>query len=229
MKKFQLTANQLKTIAIVAMLLDHIAWLFLPSQWIGAQIIHFFGRLTAPIMCFFIAEGYHYTSNRKKYLGRLLLFAVISHIPYVLCFAYPWYRATSILWSLSMGLLSLCIVKKEIIKPWLKILGFIACCLLAYHGDWSYRPVLWITVFGLFKSDFKKQMIAFSVIGLLTYVLDVQTWYTMGIFLVIPLLCLYKGSRGGNQPWQKWLFYIFYPAHLFLLYFLRIILYNMSN
>lgn len=229
MKNLKLTANQLKLIAIIAMLLDHIAWLFLPSQWVGAKLLHAFGRTTAPIMCYFIAEGYHYTSNRKKYLGRLLLFSAISHFPYVFCFAYPWYQTTSVIWSLAMGLLALCHLKNEKINIWLKMAGFLVCCLLAYPGDWSYRPVLWIVAFGLLKGDFKKQVLAFSVIALITYVLPAGRLYTLGIFLVIPLLWAYNGKRGSNKPWAKWMFYLFYPAHLFLLYFLRIFLYNMAN
>lgn len=232
----ELTGNQLKTIAIIAMLLDHIAWLFLPTQSIWGQLLHAFGRTTAPIMCFFIAEGYRYTSNRKKYLGRLLLFAAISHFPYVLCFQYAWYAKTSVFWSLAMGLVALWIIKHEKIADGWKIAGFLLCCLLAYPGDWSYRPVLWIVAFGLLKGDFKKQMLAFAAIALITYVLPsgilqntTGYLYTLGIFLVIPLLWLYRGKRGSNQSWQKWIFYIFYPLHLFLLYFLRIFLYNMAN
>lgn len=233
MERKELTANQLKTIAIMAMLFDHIAWLFVPTQSVWGQLLHAFGRTTAPIMCFFIAEGFHYTSNVKKYIGRLLLFAIISHFPYVLCFAYPWYRATSVMWTLAMGLIALWIVKHERISAGLKITGFLLCCLLAYPGDWSYRPVLWIVAFGLLKGDFKKQMLAFGAIALMTYLLPggilanpTGNLYTLGIFLVIPLLWMYRGRKGEKGKWQKWFFYVFYPAHLLILYFFRIILYK---
>ena len=82
MKK-PLNSNTLKYIAIVAMLIDHIAWAFVPFSSVLGQIMHFIGRFTAPMMCYFIAEGYFYTRNVKKYIVRIGIFAVISQIPFV--------------------------------------------------------------------------------------------------------------------------------------------------
>ncbi|MDE5858902.1 MAG: conjugal transfer protein TraX, partial [Oscillospiraceae bacterium] len=78
-----LSANTLKYIAIVAMLIDHIAWCFVDTYSFWGQIMHIIGRITAPIMCYFIAEGYHYTRDVKKYLLRLGVFAIISWFPFI--------------------------------------------------------------------------------------------------------------------------------------------------
>ena len=83
MRRFHLNVNQLKIIAIVAMTIDHIAAVFLPEGPLKV-VLRCIGRLAAPIMCYMIAEGYYHTSNRKRYLGRLILFAVISHFAYCL-------------------------------------------------------------------------------------------------------------------------------------------------
>ena len=79
MKK--LNSNHLKVIAIIAMTIDHIADLIYPGMPnnIISNILHIIGRLTAPIMFFFICEGFYYTKNLKKYILRLFLFAIISH------------------------------------------------------------------------------------------------------------------------------------------------------
>ena len=79
-----LNRNTLKYIAIIAMLLDHIAMLlFTKNSNIALySTFRFIGRLTAPIMCYFIAEGFYYTHSRKKYGERLALFAVISQFAY---------------------------------------------------------------------------------------------------------------------------------------------------
>ena len=76
-----LNSNQLKLIAIIAMTVDHLTWVIWPGYQTGwpQLALHCVGRITAPIMWFFIAEGYHYTHSFKKYALRLLLFAVISH------------------------------------------------------------------------------------------------------------------------------------------------------
>ena len=68
-----LDANAIKLIAIIAMTVDHITWAIFPGTQAVWYVfaLHVVGRLTAPIMWFFIAEGYHYTHNIKKYLLRL--------------------------------------------------------------------------------------------------------------------------------------------------------------
>ena len=74
-------SNHLKLIAIIAMTIDHATDLIYPG--FPAEplpfALHFIGRLTAPIMWFFVCEGYHYTKNVKKYMLRLGIFAIISH------------------------------------------------------------------------------------------------------------------------------------------------------
>ena len=63
-----LDANALKLIAIAAMTVDHVAWLLFPGYPAAAVpvIMHIIGRITCPIMCFFIAEGFYHTHDRKK-------------------------------------------------------------------------------------------------------------------------------------------------------------------
>ena len=80
-------------------MLDHAATVFLADTAPAALFFHAVGQIAAPIMCFFIAEGYAYTSNLKKYLLRLFIAAVISHVPYALCFKFTvwefWYVTVS--------------------------------------------------------------------------------------------------------------------------------------
>ena len=86
MKK--LNSNNLKLIAIIAMSIDHIADLLYPGMQnnIVCIIMHIIGRLTAPIMFFFICEGFYYTHDIKKYIERLFIFSIVSHFAY--CFAF---------------------------------------------------------------------------------------------------------------------------------------------
>lgn len=70
-RKLSLNATQIKTIAIIAMLIDHIAWAFIPTNSLLGQIMHCIGRITAPTMCYFIAQGYLHTSSFSRYLRRL--------------------------------------------------------------------------------------------------------------------------------------------------------------
>lgn len=83
MKRISLNRNQMKYLVIVAMLIDHIAWSFVPMHTVLGQIMHFIGRLTGPTMAYFLAEGYLHTRNVKKYVTRLGIFALLSWIPFI--------------------------------------------------------------------------------------------------------------------------------------------------
>lgn len=84
-KKF-LNSNAIKLIAIIAMTIDHIAWAVYPgySTEPGAIVMHIIGRITCPIMCYCIAEGFHYTHDVKKYTLRLLILH-LSHMFLICC------------------------------------------------------------------------------------------------------------------------------------------------
>ena len=79
-EKKPLSSNAIKLIAIAAMTVDHIAWAVFPGypKEFLPLLMHLIGRITCPIMCYCIAEGYHYTRNIRKYTARLFVFALIS-------------------------------------------------------------------------------------------------------------------------------------------------------
>lgn len=128
-----LNANTLKFIAVLAMVLDHAATVFLADTAPAALFFHAVGQIAAPIMCFFVAEGYAHTSNLKKYLLRLFIAAVISHVPYALCFKFTvwefWY-VTGVLWGLFLGLLAVTLWKRLRAPVWVRLLLLGLCCLL---------------------------------------------------------------------------------------------------
>ena len=77
-----LDRRQLKLIAICAMVCDHFAWGFVDFMTPLGQSMHVIGRLTLPIMCFFVAEGYRHTSSVREYIKRMLFFWAVSIIPF---------------------------------------------------------------------------------------------------------------------------------------------------
>ena len=143
-KKIGLNSNQIKVIAIIAMTIDHVTWLLFPGcqkiWWV--MLLHVIGRLTAPIMWFFIAEGFHYTGNVKKYITRLFVFAVISHFAYnfaggISFIPNGFFNMTSVMWSLAWSVVLMVIFTTELIPKWGKILLIIAICLITFPSDWS--------------------------------------------------------------------------------------------
>lgn len=226
-----LSANKLKLIAVLAMVADHCTTLFLPPHSPLSFALHAAGQLAAPIMCFFIAEGFRHTSNLRRYLGRLLLSALLSHVPYALCFNFHPLRvwtATSIMWSLFLGLLALALWQRTQ-SFILRLLTVMCCALLAYSANWNYIAVLWILAFGLFRDSPRKKWLAFSAVSLLfflQYFLHgslTSLWLRPFVLLAIPVLRLYSGARGRRSRALQWGYYLFYPLHFIILYILRIL------
>ena len=227
MKK--LNSNHLKLIAIIAMTIDHIADLIYPGMPnnIISNILHIIGRLTAPIMFFFICEGFYYTKNLKKYILRLFLFAIISHFAY--CFAFginyiPFssgniFNQTSIMWSLAWSVVALYIIYKTNLKEWQKWILIILINIITFSSDWSCIAVMSILSMYSNRGNLKKQIISMSF-WILIYGL-----ITLGVLLVYPLLNVYNGKK-GKLNWMKWFFYIYYPLHLIVIGILRITIYG---
>lgn len=236
-----LNSNQLKLIAIIAMTVDHIAWAMFdgyPTALLPL-VMHIIGRLTCPIMCYFIAEGYHYTRNINKYTFRLFAFAFVSHFAYIFASNdfvdfksfIPFYygnflNQTSVMWSLAWGLVMLRIADSKRIKSIYKVLLVILICIITLPSDWSCIAALCIMAIGTNRGDFRKQMswmIFYVALYSLVYFFAIDKVYgvlQMGVVLSIPVIAMYNGKRGKNpkiNKFMKWFFYIFYPAHLFVI------------
>ncbi len=232
-----LSGNALKIIAIIAMTIDHLTWLLFPGFVEGPIpiILHVIGRITAPVMMFFVSEGYHYTRSRKKYLGRLLLFAAISHVPYSMFSSFnfiPGVPTTSVIWPFAMGVLALMIKNGDIlpsVNRWQRTALIMLCFILALPSDWSTPAALAIFYMAGHKGNFRQQMLAMAQVlaayGIICGFLFAPVYGLIHLGIVIPILLLtfYNGSRGmlGGKT-MKWLFYIYYPAHLLILGVIKI-------
>ena len=134
-KKRGINSFTLHILAMLFMLCDHLwATLFPAQEWLTC-----IGRLAFPIFAFMIAEGCYYTSNVKKYMQRLFLFAVISEIPFNLIMGssaiYPFHQ--NVLWTFLLGLLSIQIIEKakKKQKQWILLL---IICLVLFISAWNH-------------------------------------------------------------------------------------------
>jgi len=232
-KGFSLSRNTLKYITMVSMFIDHATWTFIGPSNLSAQILHMIGSLTAPIVFFFIAEGYTHTKSVKKYLLRLFIAAIVSHIPYALWdYGSIFTIHTSVMATLFLALLAITAWDKIANIP-LRLLAVAALCALAFYTDWSYYGVIYCLAFYVFRGNFKKQ--AISIVCLCLYVFvslyfiefnDMsfieyfkEYYFQFAQLLTIPLLAGYNGKKSsGGSAGGKWLFYIFYPVHLLVIY-----------
>ena len=237
-----LNASQIKLIAIIAMTVDHLTWAFFPGTdptWYVFGL-HIIGRLTAPLMWFFISEGCHYTRNIWKYAGRIFLFAIISHFAYNFASGIPFvpfsngsiFNQTSVLWSLALAVVAVAIYRSEQFPKALKFPAILLMSILGFPSDWSSIAVMCPFFLYQHRGNFKKQAIDFVVWTLMyaiVYFFFLDKLYgvlQLFTFLTIPILAQYNGERGRRVPGTKWLFYIYYPAHLVIIGILRIVLHG---
>lgn len=225
-----LSGNALKVIAILAMTTDHLAWVGIetyeqaetPMQY----FLHIIGRLTAPMMIFFVAEGYHHTHDFRRYLRRMMILAIVSHFAF--CYfnmsgfnplENTIFNATSIAWPLMWGLIFLKTWDTERWPLWLKVLITLVGCALTFTSDWSCAAPLAILMIGRSRNDFYKQMmwmmliISLYAVGFFIFNNQVYGMLHMACWLAVPLLGLYNGQR-GQWKWLSKFFYFYYPFHM---------------
>lgn len=238
--------NHLKIIALITMTIDHIAWLIYPGYQtnIISVLLHIIGRLAFPIFAYCIAEGYHYTHNVNKYMKRLLILAIISHIPYMMASTtfqkYGWQsiipfstgtgierflNQTSVIWSYFIGLVILQISSNNKYKK-VQIPLIIVLCLLSFPSDWSCIGSLIVVAIASNRNNPKKQILSsylFIILYSLVYYFAISKVYgliQLCTILAVPIIYLYNGKKGDNKKVNnimKWLFYIYYPLHLFII------------
>lgn len=236
-----LNSNHLKLIAIIAMTVDHIADLLYPGfpNHPIAILLHIVGRITAPMMWFFVCEGFYYTKNLKKYLCRMFVFAILSHFAY--CFAFGIHfipfthgvlNQTSVIWPLFWAIVVLWIFCSDNkLKDWQKYLLLIVINLITFPSDWSCIAVMAILSMYSNRNNLKKQMVGMLfwvlIYAVVSFFFVNQTYaiVQLGVVLVYPFLKQYNGQK-GKAKWLKWFFYLYYPLHLIIVGVLRIVLYG---
>ena len=219
-----LSSFALKIIAIVGMTLNHAAYIFYPYLPFEAQCIMLaVGGVTFPVMAFLLVEGYRHTSNIRKYARRLLVFALVSEVPYWLFLSHE----GNVLFTLLLGLAALYLYDRMERRAafWLAFAVIVAASALC---DWGVLGVVMILMIRAIPD--RRQRVVYPILvpvasmGLprasaLMSTLDLvhlpfMLYAVIGCTAAIPLLLSYNGRRG--RP-LKYFFYAYYPAHILVL------------
>lgn len=227
-----LNALQLKILAMIFMVMDH-AWATLPG---GGEWLTCVGRIAFPIFSFLIAEGYAHTRDPEAYLRRMLLWAVITEIPFNFItaggFVNPLHQNVLFTFALSMFIIGrmekardrggvLAVVG---VAAWLGIgyvLGF-----LTFVDFFGYGVVM-TAAFWLFRRNRLAQFLMIAAINVLLMEGRVYPVTLFGLECSIPQqafallafipIWLYNGERGPDNKLIRRLCYAFYPAHMVVL------------
>lgn len=256
-----LTGNSLKVIAVLSMVVDHLCkiifqWL-LSNHW-GVMVdngqmsweqfqkidnfirfdLQSIGTIAFPLFCFLLAEGFQHTKNKKRYVGLMFIFALISEIPFDIGFfsqysqmegTFPFYlKYQNVFFTLFLGLLTLVCLerlscKSEVRTDKIKsaILQVICVATLALVAelircDYGMQGILFIVAFYICRNHRIYQVLLF----LLAYMGATGNQPPLFTILACLLILLYNGKRGKLK--LKYFFYVFYPAHIFILYLIQI-------
>lgn len=233
LKKLQfLSGAQLKLIAIISMLVDHVnKGLIYPnltsSQGFLATISDIFdiiGRIAFPLFCFMLVEGFYKTGSRKKYLLNLLIFGVISEVPFDMSTTASFFNKNwnNVMFSLALVLVTIWII--DILKVKMqnrpKVLWYLVSFLIVavmstvsmlLALDYEHHAILIGYFFYLFY-NMPLFAIPFGYASMYT-----EPWSLLGFGLTLT----YNGKRGKQS---KMLGYWFYPIHMLIIGILRLYL-----
>ena len=222
-----LNGFHLKLIAICTMLIDHMGYTLFP----GVMWLRCVGRVAFPIFCFLIAEGCVYTHDRKKYAARLLLFALLSEIPYNLMNSGMIWDPydQNVLWTLLTGALVCWLIDWALKKctPLSFVLTGAAMVaaywlLEAFRTDYGGWGMLLVAAFygvhrapsgAVVKMIAQAFGLAFFSLGVMGGYLSIELWSLVSL----APIWLYNGQRGFSHKAVQYGFYAFYPVHILIL------------
>ncbi len=232
-KNFQfLSGAGLKLIAIISMLADHVnkalIYPYLESNHgflaFISDVFDIIGRIAFPLFCFMLVEGYFKTRNRKKYLLNLLLFGVISEVPFDMFTTASFFNMNwnNVMFTLALVLVTVWIIDtlKEKMQKRSKALWYLVSILIvlgmcivsmSLSLDYEHHAILIGYFFYLFH-DMPVFAIPFGYASMFK-----EPWALLGFGLTLT----YNGERGKQH---KMLYYWFYPVHLLILGLLRLYL-----
>lgn len=238
--RFGLSSFGLKVIAVITMFIDHFAYIFCPENESLYLVLRSIGRISFPIFCFLLVEGFFHTKSRLDYGIRLGVFALISEVPYDMMHgSFFSMEKQNVMFTLFIGFLviwsldSISMFKVNYPKKLLKYIGvlrlnsilelvvIIIGLLSAYilNSSYSFAGIMLIMCFYVFHKHYIGRLISNMVFNMVfnmgMYFLNIQWW---GVVSAIPI-AFYNGKKGCGRG--KYFFYWFYPLHLSLLVLLK--------
>lgn len=239
-KRIEISSMALHVMAMAFMLCDHLWGTIVPgNDWLTC-----IGRLAFPIFAFMIVEGYFHTKNLKKYILRLLVFAVLSEIPFNLVMGSRIFDPLhqNVLWSflISLGLIHW---NEKAKKLWVRVLVGCATVVIGYlvgiltMVDYLHAGVLTVLAFYFFRQrkwwSYLGQLVCLwyinvEMLGGLGYEIKLgsRTLFLsqqgLALLALIPIW-LYRGKQGHHNKFLQYFYYAFYPVHLLILGIIKLL------
>ena len=236
-----LNRDVIKYIAITAMLLNHIANIFLVPGTLWYEVLVDIGYFTAITMCYFLVEGFRYTHSRKQYALRLFGFGVVSQVPFSMAFAQNGileFQDFNMMFTLFLCFcILLCIetIRNRFLRGVLIVLlifGSLFC-------DWALLAPVFTLLFRWSGQDQKRLRFQFCAFCRAVWLAELhqqrvalphRTVFADGLrqhgrdrcIRFCDLVSVQWPASGAGKKFSQWFFYLFYPVHLLVLGVIRV-------
>lgn len=210
--KLGINSFQLKLIAVITMIIDHVGLFFFPEH----ILFRIIGRISFPIFAFLIVEGFYHTRDIWKYMIRLGIFAVLSEIPFDLLTTGKVFdlRHQNVFFTLLIGVVLMYVYEKQY-STFSKVSTVFLIMLAGdiFRTDYGSWGVLMIFCFFIFRERMAAKLISVAVINIVVFGY-IQAFAVMAL---LPIY-FYNGEKGRGY---KYFFYLVYPVHLWIIWIIK--------
>ena len=225
----RISGSALKVIAVVTMIIDHtgaylpriMAGIVFRCGWFSLRlydVLRFVGRISFPLFCFLLVEGFLHTRDRKQYALRLFLFALLSEPLWNLVHSgrllYP---SQNVFFTLLFGFLGLCLLERLALAPESRrssaaLLVLLLLVSLVFRADYGSSGFGFILLLYLLRT----RPLSRAVVGSCF----LSSGWKAGLAFV-PI-AFYNGKRGFLKGRAASLcFYAIYPLQMLIFYIIR--------
>lgn len=237
-----ISSDAVKYLAIFLMTLNHICNIgVIPEGTFLYEFMTDIGYFTAPVMCWFLVNGYKNTSSVKKYFLRLVIFGAIAQIPVHYCFGNI---SPNILLNFAWAILIMVVMDSKMPKA-LRIILTVLMLIISFAFDWGLVADLIVVLLKLAKTDktrflsFLAGLAVFALLNTLMYRTGAYNNYSYplaeaalhgilsavpGIIAALTVIFFMKPGK-KHRGFGKWFFYIYYPLHIYVLWLIKILIF----
>ena len=213
-----MSSFMLKMLGILTMTIDHLGFIFFQEN----LVLRFIGRLSFPLFAFQLAVGYSHSKNKEKHILKMLLFALISQIPFMIFTnIVSSVFLLNIAFTFTIGLLAM-YAFENIKQPVLKFLITVCVLIMGFiiPVDYGGYGVALCFVFYALQSHKFLSIASAGALTILKIVLEQNLTKTFILYSLIPIW-FYNGKKGKDM---KNFFYLFYPLHMLAFAFIYYLL-----
>lgn len=217
----RLTTFHLKLIALLTMTIDHIGYYLIPVSDPNYVWFRFIGRIAFVLFAFLSAEAMAHTRHPWRYVATLAVFGVVFD---VVVYLVTGDQIGNIFLTLALGAFAIRLVQY---KKWWSLAAILPLTLalwgryvgINFYYDYGIYGTAVMMVFYLTRPNRVNAILAFFILTIASVMYSMSNYgFQANAVIAVPFIALYSGQPGFRHPLWKWFNYVYYPAHILVLY-----------